>query len=219
MIDQVLNNEGGNVGLIEDLKIRGWSVKEVKAEEVDLVEVNQEGALHCVDGRKGDKNDEVMSGSKIQGGVLGVLALGMGKGEGDKITEEDVRKGVNKVREAGFVPSVHGDDHNDELGCGFGKLWSQGELTGLPELRVSLDQVKEIVLEMGGEYVELKGDHQEKVVRVNMVEGKTLVPDETGFILDAWVAEKLQIDQQRLMENAVETVEKLNGPRVLEIIK
>ena len=182
IIDKISNNEGETVGLIENLKANGWSVKEVKAEDASLVEVNKKGALHCVDGRKGDKSDEVMSGPKIQGGVLGVLALGMGKGEGDTINEDDVRKAVKVVRDAGFVPTNHGDDHKQESGCGFGNLWQTSQLPGFPELGVSLEKAKEIVLEEGGDYIELVGAHEESVVKIHMVEGTTLVPDETGFI-------------------------------------
>ncbi len=200
--------------LVNDLKQKGWQVTEVSREDVKLVPVSSKGAVHCVDGRLGDKTEEVMKGPKIQGGVLGVMAIGLKRGDEAAVTEA-----IEKIKQAGYVASSHGDDHNDELGCGFGKLWSKGELTGLPKLEVDLPKVKQMVEEAQGEYVKLTGAHEEKVVRVNLVEGMTLIPDESGFILDAWVAEKLGINVMDLLKNAVETVEKLNGPKVIEIIK
>lgn len=196
------------VSLTDELKNRGWEVKEGSRDGLVPVEVN--GLGPCVDGRKANKK---LRGPKIQGGVLGVMALGVGRGD-----ETAVREAVKIIKEAGFKPAVHGDEHHHEEGCGFGRLWSEGKLNNFPKLEVSLERVKEIVLEEGGEYVELIGGHEEKQVKVNMVEGMTLEPDGNSFILDAWVAQKLGINKDKLLENAVEVVEKLNGPKVVELL-
>jgi len=214
-----MNNEDMNgkttlEQLVENLRANGWEIK--LGDKNKLVSVEQGSAVHCVDGRKGDKPD-LMRGPKIQGGVLGVAAL-MFK-DRKSVGEEELRAAVTKIKELGFLPGVHGDDHNNELGCGFGKLWRQGELSGLPRLDVNLEQARKVVEEQGGVYVELVGEHEEQVVRVNLMAGKTLVPEEDGFKLDAWFAEKAGIDTIALLENAVETVEKLGGPKVIEIFK
>lgn len=189
-------------------------MKEVKKDEVELIEVSQKGAVHCVDGRLGDQSEEVMSGPKLQGGVLGVMALGLNRGD-----ESAVKAAIKMIRAAGFMPSVHGDDHHGEAGCGFGRLWREGKLNNLPELQVSLERVKEIVLSEGGIYVQLVGTHKERAVKVNMVENMTLIPDGSSFILDAWIAKKLGVTEERLLENAIEVVKKLNGPKLFEIIR
>ncbi|MFH0942602.1 MAG: cadmium-containing carbonic anhydrase [Candidatus Beckwithbacteria bacterium] len=153
--------------------------KEVSSRD-KLVAVEVDGLGLCVDGRTAGKK---LRGPKIQGGVLGVMALGIGRGD-----ESAVREAIKIIKTAGFRPSVHGDEHHHEEGCGFGRLWSEGKLDNLPRLEISLARVREIVLEEGGEYVVLLGDHREKKVVVNFVENMTLEPDGSSFILDAWVA-------------------------------
>jgi hypothetical protein len=198
--------------IVDQLLTVGWQVK--KGGRTGLVKTSASGAVHCVDGRLADQTDEVMRGPKIQGGVLGVMALGLKRGD-----EAAVKEAMAIIQKAGFIAGVHGDDHHGVAGCGFGKLWRQKALSGLPELTVSLERVKEIVTENGGVYIELKGGHEEKVVRVNMVANMTLAPDGSGFGLDLWVAAKLGIEPDLLLKNAAETVEKLNGPKIIEVIQ
>lgn len=198
--------------MFEGLQQVGWEVKEGKIDK--LVMVESRGLGPCVDGRKPKDLAIQLRGPKIQGGVLGVMALGVGRGD-----ESAVREAVKIIKAAGFTPAIHGDGQHHESGCGFGRLWREGKFKNFPKLEISLERVREIVEAEGGEYVELTGDHEEQQVRANFVENMTLEPDGSSFILDAWSAEKFGIDQKRLLENAVETVTLLNGKKVLEVIK
>lgn len=191
------------------LQQQGWEVKEAKGDK--LVEVQPNGLGPCVDGRKAKK---ALKGPKIQGGVLGVMALGVGRGD-----EAAVREAVKIIKAAGFTPAIHGDGQHHEAGCGFGRLWREGKFNNFPKLEVNLERVREIVEAEGGEYVELIGDHEEQQVTANFVENMSLEPDGSSFILDAWSAAKFGINQEKLLANAVEVITKLNGPKVLEIIR
>ena len=181
-----------------------------------LVKVERGGLGFCVDGRQAGIS---LLGPKIQGGILGVAALGLGKGKDDIIGEDDIRAACERVRNAGFTPSVHGDKGHGKRGCGMGRLWADGQLENLPKLGVSLERVSEIVIEEGGRYVELEGGHEEQFVVINYVSDMTLEPDGTMFILDAWAAELFGIDQNRMLQNAAEVVRKLKGPALVKEIR
>lgn len=182
-----------------------------------LVAVEPGGLGPCGDGRKA-KDGRPLTGPKILGGVLGVAALGSGKSAGETIGETEIRAACRKIKEAGFTPSIHGDTDHGVKGCGFGRLWSEGSLDGLPQLDMSLERVREIVLKEGGVYVELADGHKEQFTVVNHVANMTLEPDGGYFIVDAWAAELFGIDRERMLANAVEVVKKLHGPdRIIEI--
>ncbi len=180
-----------------------------------LVHVEFGGFGPCVDGRLAKRNGlsrQKLRAPKIQGGVLGVAALGSGKSAAEIIDEHDIRLACRKVKSARFTPSIHGDGHHGVKGCGFGRLWADGELTDLPKLGVSLERIREIVIEEGGKYIELEGNHSEEFIAVNHVRNMTLEPDGKMFILDVWAAALFGIDQEKLLANAVTVVKKLNGP-------
>lgn len=198
--------------LIQTLKQRGWDVSTKTAEQVeDLVPIDNHGLLKCVDGRLSDKPDQ-MRGPKTLGGVYAVVA---GRGETDI---ESLKAAVKEVVAAGYVPSVHGDDHHDAMGCGFFKLWVTGQLDGLSEPTYTAAEGKAAAIEAGATYETLIGGHEEEVVMINLVEGTTLEPDNTKFIVDAWVVEKFGLDLAEYATRAAETVEKLNGPKQAMII-
>lgn len=196
----------------------GGSSKEMRREMKDrLVRVQPGGLGPCGDGRMA-LDGRKLFGPKILGGVLGVVAQGLGKNPGETVKEEDIRLACKIVRTAGFTPSIHGDTRHGESGCGFGRLWSQGELTGLPRLGVSLERIREIVIEEGGEYVVLDGEHEETFVAINYVRDTTFQPDGSCFIVDAWAAKIFGINQRAMLTTAAEVVRKLGGPRqVVEI--
>ncbi|OGD56117.1 hypothetical protein A3E73_01940 [Candidatus Beckwithbacteria bacterium RIFCSPHIGHO2_12_FULL_47_17] len=203
--------------MFDDLVRQGWEVKEGNRDK--LVPVEADGFGPCGDGRKPKDTQIKLRAPKILGGVLGKAALGSGKAAAQTIGEYDIRLACRDIKAAGFTPSVHGDTKHGKKGCGFGRLWSEGKLDNVPRLNVSLERVSEIVNEEGGQYIELDGEHEEQRVMVNFIPDMTLEPDGSCFIIDAWAADKFGINQERLLQNAVEVVVKLNGPKVIELIR
>ena len=112
--------------IVDVLESRGWTAEIVNKVNVpDLVDVNAEGLFKCVDGRCSDHHG--MRGPKVLGGVYGVAATR------SVLDLDGLTAIVHEVADAGYVPSVHGDEHADPapMGCGFFKLWSKGQLPGL----------------------------------------------------------------------------------------
>ncbi|MDG1478560.1 MAG: cadmium-containing carbonic anhydrase [Myxococcota bacterium] len=184
-----------------------------KSQVEDLVDVNAEGLFKCVDGRLSDHDG--MHGPKVLGGVYGIAAA---RGVMDL---DGLAAIVNEVAAAGYVPSVHGDDHAHPapMGCGFFKLWSLGELPGLAVPDYDAEQGQAAVLDVGGVYETLEGGHAESKVMINLVPKTTLVPKlDQRFVVDAWVTGEFNLDVPTYLTLAVETVERLNGPRVAQLI-
>jgi len=202
----------GNI--FDALTARGWQAEIVRSDRVpDLVFVEPTGLFKCVDGRH--SNNREMRGPKALGGVYAIAAT---RGVTDlpglaKITEEVCQKG--------FVPSVHGDDCADppSMGCGFFKLWCNGDLPKVALPEYSSVEGQETVLKAGGVYEQLSGKHQESVVMINLVPGTTLEPmPNQRFVVDAWVTAVFNLDVPTYLTLAAETVERLNGPRRAIII-
>jgi hypothetical protein len=200
--------------IVEVLESRGWQAEIVSKSAVnDLVEVNSEGLFKCVDGRLSDHDG--MQGPKVLGGVYGIAATRQ------VLDLDGLSNIVSEVSEAGYVPSVHGDEHAhpSPMGCGFFKLWSQGELPGLESPQYDSEQGQAQVLQAGGVYETLIGAHSESKVMINLVAKTTLVPKEDQrFVVDAWITGEFDLDVPTYLTLAVETVERLNGPRVAQII-
>ena len=200
--------------IVEVLQSRGWDAEIIeKGQVTDLVEVNSTGLFKCVDGRLSDHDG--MAGPKVLGGVYGVAAT-------RKVLDLDGLSGiVGEVAEAGYVPSVHGDEHAHPapMGCGFFKLWSLGQLPGLEPPQFDSEQGQSQVLGAGGVYETLAGDHSESKVMINLVPKTTLEPKEDQrFVVDAWITGEFKLDVPTYLTLAVETVERLNGPKVAQII-
>lgn len=202
------------VQIVEVLESRGWTAEIVEKSSVeDLVEVNSEGLFKCVDGRLSDH--EGMQGPKVLGGVYGIAAT---RGVKDL---DGLSAIVNEVADAGYVPCVHGDEHADPapMGCGFFKLWSLGQLPDLDPPNYDSEEGQSQVVETGGVYETLAGTHSESKVMINLVAGTTLVPKEDQrFVVDAWITGEFDLDVPTYLTLAVETVERLNGPKVAQII-
>ena len=200
--------------IVDVLKSRGWSAEIVDNGQVDdLVDVNSDGLFKCVDGRMSDHSG--MRGPKVLGGVYGIAAT---RGVMDLDGLSDI---VGEVANAGYVPSVHGDEHAHPapMGCGFFKLWSLGQLPGLDAPEYDSEQGQARVLESGGVYETLEGSHSESKVMINLVADKTLEPKaDQRFVVDAWVTGVFDLDVPTYLTLAVETVERLNGPKVAQII-
>ena len=200
--------------IVEVLESRGWAAKIVGKSDVDdLVAVDSEGLFKCVDGRLSDHNG--MRGPKVLGGVYGIAAT---RGA---LNLEELNDIVSEVANAGYVPSVHGDDHAHPapMGCGFFKLWSLGQLPGLEPPQYDSEGGQAQVLGAGGVYETLAGSHSESQVMINLVPKTTMVPKEDQrFVVDAWITGEFNLDVPTYLTLAVETVERLNGPKVAIIV-
>jgi len=195
--------------IVKVLEGRGWMARIVSKKHVpDLVEVEKgKGLLKCVDGRASDAEGG-MRGPKTLGGVYAIASM---RGVTDKAGLASL---VEEVRKAGYVPSVHGDEHASPpgMGCGYFKLWSQGKLEGLEPPAFDSEEGKAEVLDAGGKYETLKGKHYEVEVVVNLVPGTTLepAPHDQRFVVDAWVAPQFELDVPTYLTLAVSTVEQLS---------
>lgn len=200
--------------IVEALESRGWSAEIVSSADVeDLVDVDSEGLFKCVDGRCSDHHG--MRGPKALGGVYAIAAT-RGVLDLDGLSEI-----VSEVSDAGYVPSVHGDEHADPapMGCGFFKLWSLGQLPGLEPPSYDSEEGRERVLNDDGIYETLEGSHSESKVMINLVPKTTLEPKEDQrFVVDAWITGEFELDVPTYLTLAAETVERLNGPKVAQII-
>lgn len=195
------------------LEARHWTVDLIPKEHApDLVEIEPNGLLKCVDGRVSDQSEPgQMRGPKMLGGIYAIASI---RG----VTEAGaLAKIVEEVKDKGYVPSVHGDDHKHAMGCGYFKLWKDEMFDGCNSPKLSPPQFsgeegKEAVQSAGGKYETLQGEHLEKVVKINFVENTTFEPkgDAQRFIVDAWVASKFGLDLVKYLTLAAKTVEELD---------
>jgi hypothetical protein len=201
-------------GIKQALESRGWTASIVSADDVhDLVDVDEDGLMKCVDGRLSDHPG--MRGPKTLGGIYAIASL---RG----VTDLDgLREIVDEVREAGHVPSVHGDDHASPppMGCGYFKLWVTGQLDGLELPEYTAEEGRSTVLGAGGVYEELQGGHAETEVVINLVPNTTLEPQaDQRFVADAWITGPFELDVPQYLTLAAQTVELLNGPLIARIV-
>mmetsp|Transcript_23254 Transcript_23254/g.23672 ORF Transcript_23254/g.23672 Transcript_23254/m.23672 type:complete len:111 (-) Transcript_23254:207-539(-) len=106
------------------------------------------------------------------------------------------------------------------MGCGFFKLWSQGKLEGIPPPEFNSEEGKDAVIEAGGVYETLFGNHEEKIVYINFVPGTTLEPKagDQRFVVDAWLTGSYDLDVPKYLIAAASTVEQLKGPLKAKLI-
>lgn len=194
--------------IVSALESRGWKASIVNRSDVaDLVDTNGQGLLKCVDGRASDHSG--MRGPKALGGIYAIASM---RG----VTETSgLAAIVDEVKAAGFVPSVHGDDHADPpgMGCGYFKLWRTGKLDGLTPAEFDSEQGKAAVLSAGGVYEQLTGSHSESEVVINLVANTTLEPkpNDQRFVVDAWILGQFGIDAGTYLTAAASTVEQLSA--------
>ena len=129
---------------------------------------------------------------------------------------------ITKEVAASFVPSVHGDDSSDMLGCGFFKLWVTGRFDdmGYPRPEFDADQGANTVKNAGGVIEMHQGKHTEKLVYINLCPDTTIEPKayDQRFVVDAWIGEKFDLDIPKFLVGAAATVEMLGGPKKAKII-
>lgn len=200
--------------IVAALESRGWTASIVSAADVDgLVDVDDAGLMKCVDGRLSDHDG--MRGPKTLGGLYAIASL---RGVNDLEGLADI---VDEVKQAGHVPSVHGDDHAEPapMGCGYFKLWVTDQLDGLAPPNFTAVEGQQAVLDAGGVYEELAGGHAESEVLINLVPNTTLEPQEAQrFVVDGWITGTFDLDVGQYLTLAAQTVELLNGPLIARII-
>lgn len=193
----------------------GWKPTIVDEHDVpDLLRVELGHLMKCVDGRPSDNVG--MAGPKTLGGIYAIATL---RGVTQK---SDLEPLVKEVLDAGYTPSVHGDEHASPspMGCGYFKLWKQGDLDGLEKPEFSAAEGAKTIISAGGAYERLEGAHSEKEVVINLVAGTTLAPSEPQrFVVDAWIASEFNLDAGKYLTLAAQTVELLTakGPRVTKV--
>ncbi len=193
----------------------GWKPQLVSQQDAsDLIDVQYGHLMKCVAGRPPDNVG--MAGPKTLGGIYAIASW---RGVREKAELAAI---VQEVLDAGYVPSIHGDDHAhpSPMGCGYFKLWVQGQLDGLESPNFDAVEGAEVVLASGGAYERLEGAHAEKEVVINLVPGKTLAPaTPQRFVVDAWVAQEFDLDVGQYLTLAAQTVELLTsgGVRVTKV--
>ena len=134
----------------------------------------------------------------------------------------DITSITKEVSAAGFVPSVHGDDSSNMLGCGFFKLWVTGRFDdmGYPRPEFDSEQGAKAVKKAGGVIEMHHGKHTEKLVYINLCPDTTIEPDENDqrFVVDAWIGGRFNLDIPKFLVGAAATVEMLGGPKIAKII-
>ncbi len=184
------------------LEARGWRAS-IESKPSDIVKVNKSGLFKCVDGRESDQPNK-QRGPKALGGIYAIASL---RG---KRTTRQLESIAEEVSKAGYVPSVHGDDHGP-MGCGFFKLWKTGQLPGMRPPKFDATQGRSIVLANKGDYEWLKGPHEEYYTIINLRPNTTFEPNpkDQRFVLDAWIASTFKLDLGQYATIAAETVERL----------
>ena len=122
---------------------------------------------------------------------------------------------VHEVADAGYVPSVHGDEHADPAPMGwFLQVVVQRSTSSLEKPDYDSLDGKDNVTDAGGVYETLEGSHSESKVMINLVAKTTMEPKEDQrFVVDAWITGEFDLDVPTYLTLAVETVERLNGPK------
>jgi hypothetical protein len=230
--------------IVAALEARGWFAHQISQAEIapELVPIKSNGILKCVDGRgkffsyhfsfsttvfadvyntnnlfavSGSDNKR-MGGPKLPGGIYAIAH----NRHATKLS--DITSITKEVAAAGFVPSVHGDDSSDMMGCGFFKLWLTGRFDdmGYPRPQFDADQGARAVKNAGGVIEMHHGKHTEKVVYINLCPNTTIEPKEHDqrFVVDAWIGGKFDLDIPKFLIAAAATVEMLGGPKIAKVI-
>jgi hypothetical protein len=196
---------------------RGWDVDIKTGRQPDQIDVDPQGLVECGDERKPVKalskkgDTTIKQGPKIFGAAYGTPQMEKsGNAQGFKA-------GLTAIKDTGFTPSVHGDDHGGIPNCGQRTKWEKGVYPELPYLKISPQEGVELTLKAGGAYVELGGPHEGTDFNFNTVNYTTRKPDGTTFQCDAWFLLLLGRSLTTTAENAAITVEALTGIRHVNI--
>lgn len=200
----------------------GWTVEELSRNKALLEPVPIGSFVGCGDGREVTHKDpeilkRYMLGPKIFGAISGVSML---VSDG---TRNGISTACDKIKSLGFFPASHGDNHHDLNGCGQNGVWEKGKYPNLPPMQVTREEIKEIVSESQGAYVNHQDDHAEKYLDINLVPNTTQEPDGQKFHEDLWFIKMLVDDNPDKMKKAMElmalTIENLSDSvRTVRII-
>ena len=168
---------GFNVDEIADYfnSKRGWPVKTISRDNVDLVPVQNGAALECADGRFDQLTDRETHGYgvRVLGGINFFMAL---ETKGNMV---GLLKATELLKPLGATPGTHSADHG---GCGFADLWIEEKLKSalhpyeLDGVRGGLrigPWLKSTMEQLGGKHHRVNGNHREVAVRLNPFRGYT----------------------------------------------
>ena len=176
--------------IVNILEARNWQATiEIASSVRDIVPVEPNGILKCIDGRASN-NNKALKGPKMPGGIY---SIAQNRGV---TTIEGLKEIAKEVSDMGYVPSVASGDE------GFFKVWLAGKKKDRPEYHAYQGAA---TIEEAGYFVEVhKGEHAEKMTVINLVDNKTLDPKENDqrFVVDVWAAGKFGLDLPKFVEAA-----------------
>jgi hypothetical protein len=192
----------------EILKNRGWEIKTMTREEANLVPLDKNCALGCIDGRLVEADEATVKqayehGPKIPGGLIGLALVRFHDG-----TDGGITLACEAMQKTTIAPGAH--DVNEDH-CGAKKLAATGkyESIGLPKLVASAQSIVEIIGQYKGMFVHHIGNHEEKGMIFNLDASLTRVPDGSYFQGDlAWLV-KMGVEPKLAVEFLASTVEQL----------
>jgi hypothetical protein len=173
--------------------------------------------------RCGDDRDD-QPGLNVFGATLGAAHM-MGDG-----SSEGIQKAIDLLASLGIAPTMHTDSHSG--GCGYDNLTQQSELSGIPENTAETEEIISRIILAHGIYDTLEGDHQAKLLEINLDPGTTPIhKHKDRFRLSGWFIFLIlqqshpdftepQLEElfKQTIHTSLETVEKLNGPRELLVL-
>jgi hypothetical protein len=195
---------------------QGYNVTIKEGQQLGQVAVVENGILGCGDGRPdSDPGAATRPGPKLFGGLFGPASI-IARGKNKKVVEPvDLMSAGQRIKNLGFEPSVHTDQ--DDHPCGYEGLLIRNELSGMPRLLSTREEVKDILEGLGGTRSTLLGRHEETKFVVNTVPMTTRTPDNTAFVVDAWVARPLGLDAGLVIETSGQAVTRLTQGKVRDV--
>jgi hypothetical protein len=196
--------------LIDTLQGSGLAVDLILPNEVELVRVDPDSALECIDGRTGKLKKRKKFGYRVPGGSD---FLQMTKYGGNFV---GFNEGASATIAAGLRPGTHNN-------CAAYGLWETGELEQatfpleiteqvLAKYHLSRGEfIRRWVRRYQGKHFDLEslGHHEEERFVINPFLGLTVRPNSEEFVYDHAVSKLLNIPPQSAVAVVVEIGKKL----------
>ncbi len=164
----------------------------------------------CMDGRPGNLvGSEMGRGVAFPGGAYIVMVDRAFK-QGKKVDEAIVTEALDAIEAAGLTPYIH-DDRHGLLGCGYFRLMQEN-------FAITAERIKEMLLARNGTFETLEGDHTENKLVINLVDGMTLEPDGSAFVVDLAVLEKLDVKPELVLGQLKAAVPILSHGKVIDVV-